>query len=637
VGKIAEAFVEIGGRDSAFRESVQKLESIMQPLGKNAERFARGMDAAADHSGGIFSSVLSGAATALRAYAAVMMANRAYSLASRLAGTINPFAGVKTTAVSVISSGFKAISSGVGSIVSKFGLVASSLGAIGVAGVVAVAAVAALAIAAGGIAAISVGIGKASDLAEQVDFSKIVMGDVGFDQASKAAESLSNQFGILRKDTLNVATTSASMAKNLGFTKEEATGLGISVAQLATDLSSAANTSFPQAAGAIQSLFRGESDPIERFGVTITEAAVEAEALSSGLAKSKDQIDATVKFQARWNLLIKQTADSQGNLNKTASSFANVMRNVKGQAQEALTTLGESFMPIAGTFARLALVSMTFMRRLAEGFDYLSTPIKYLANQVNMLSDSLMGLTGIDPKKFSLFSGDPVKDEAKKVKRFTEELAAEKMKKAQDLADFELKKKHGLLTDVDKEKAGQAGQEELRKKQQETETAAKRMADLQRQEVDLIEKKKEKEDDYTKAMNKTYDEHLKKQAELEATFERERQRKAEDAAIDAKRRQEDRNASFNLKSGGEAADMLFTAAMDKGREDKRGKEDTMLEEQRKKEDMAREIRESAKAAEAKRAELNDEKKLTDEQMAKEIDKVVVELKKIYAKFDMRMA
>lgn len=620
MGKIAEAFVEIGGRDSAFRESVQKLESIMQPLGRNAEGFARAMDSAASHSGGVFSSVLSGAATALRAYTAVMLANRAYTIASKFSGTINPFAGVKVSAVSVLSSAFSGLTS-------KFGLAAVSL--------LAVAAAAAIAVAA--FATIAVGVGKASDLAEQVDFSKIVMGDAGFDQASKAASALSNQFGVLRKDTLQVATTSASMAKNLGFTKEEATGLGISVAQLATDLSSAANTSFPQAAGAIQSLFRGESDPIERFGVTITEAAVEAEALSSGLAKSKDQIDATVKFQARWNLLIKQTADSQGNLNKTASSFANVMRNVKGQGQEALTTIGESFMPLAGIFARVALAGMTFVRRMAEGFDYLMTPVKYLANQVNMLSDSLMGMVGIDPKKFSLFSGDPVKDEAKKVKRFTEELAAEKMKKAADLADFELKKKHGLLTDADKEKAGQAGQEELRKKQQETETAAKRMTDLQEREADLIEKKKEKEEDYAKAMNKTYDEHLKKQAELEATFERERQRKAEDAAIDAKRRQEDRNASFNLKSGGEAADMLFTAAMDKGREDKRVKEDTMLEEQRKKEDMAREIRESAKAAEDKRDELNDEKKLTDDGMAKEIDKVVVELKKIYAKFDMRMA
>lgn len=637
MGKIAEAFVEIGGRDSAFRESVQKLESIMQPLGRNAEGFARAMDSAADHSGGMFSSVLSGAATALRAYAAVMMANRAYTLVSRLSGTINPFAGVKPTAVSVISSGFKAISSGVGSIVSKFGMVATSLGAVGVAGVVAAAAVAALVVAAGGIAAIAVGIGKASDLAEQVDFAKIVMGNTGFEQASKAASALSNQFGILRKDTLNVATTSASMAKNLGFTREEATGLGLSVAQLASDLSSASNTSFPQAAGAIQSLFRGETEPIRQFGVLINESQVEAEALSSGLAKSKDQIDEAVKFQARWNLLIKQTADSQGNLNKTASSYANVMRNAKGQGQEALTTLGESFMPIAGTFGRLALLSMTFMRNLAEGFDYLSTPVKYLANQVNMLSDSMMGLIGIDPKKFSLFTGDPVKDEAKKVKRFTEELAAEKMKKAADLADFELKKKHGLLTDADKEKAGQAGQEELRKKQQETETAAKRMTDLQEREADLIEKKKEKEEDYAKAMNKTYDEHLKKQAELESTFERERQRKAEDAAIDAKRRQEDRNASFLMKSGGEAADMLFTAAMDQGREDKRSREDAVLDEQRKRGDMAREIEDSRKAAEEKRAELNDEKALTDDGMAKEIDKVVVELKKIYSKFDMRMA
>lgn len=620
MGKIAEAFVEIGGRDSAFRESVQKLESIMQPLGRNAEGFARAMDSAADRSGGIFSSVLSGAATALRAYSAVMLANRAYTLASKFSGTINPFAGVKVSAVSVLSSAFSGLTS-------KFGMAAVAL--------LAVAAAAAIAVAA--FATIAVGVGKASDLAEQVDFSKIVMGNAGFEQANKAAQALSNQFGILRKDTLNVATTSASMAKNLGFTREEATGLGISVAQLATDLSSASNTSFPQAAGAIQSLFRGETEPIRQFGVLINEAQVEAEALSSGLAKSKDQIDETVKFQARWNLLIKQTSDSQGNLNKTASSFANVMRNVKGQGQEALTTIGESFMPLAGIFARVALAGMTFVRRMAEGFDLLMTPVKYLANQVNMLSDSMMGLIGIDPKKFSLFTGDPVKDEAKKVKRFQEELAAEKMKKAADLADFELKKKHGLLTDADKEKAGQAGQEELRKKQQETETAAKRMTDLQEREADLIEKKKEKEEDYAKAMNKTYDEHIKKQAELEATFERERQRKAEDAAIDANRRQEDRNASFLMKSGGEAADMLFTAAIDKGREDKRNKEDTMLEEQRKKEDMAREIRESAKAAEDKRAELNDEKKLTDEQMAKEIDKVVVELKKIYAKFDMRMA
>ena len=140
MGKIAEAFVEIGGRDSAFRESVQKLESIMQPLGRNAEGFARAMDSAASHSGGVFSSVLSGAATALRAYTAVMLANRAYTIASKFSGTINPFAGVKVSAISVLSSAFSGLTS-------KFGLAAVSLLAVAAAAAIAVAAFATIAVA----------------------------------------------------------------------------------------------------------------------------------------------------------------------------------------------------------------------------------------------------------------------------------------------------------------------------------------------------------------------------------------------------------------------------------------------------------------------------------------------------------
>lgn len=619
MGKIADAFVEIGGRDSAFRESVQRLEAIMHPLGKNAETFARAMESASDRTGGVFSGVLSGAATALRVYSTVTLATKAYKLAASAASIVNPFAGVKANAMSLISSAFSALNT-------KFGKAAVLL--------LGVAAAAAVAVAA--FRSVAAGVQRASDLAEQVDFSKIVMGD-GFDAASKAADKLSNKFGVLRKDTLNVATTSASLAKNLGFTREEASGLGIDIAMLASDLSSAANTSFAQAATAIQAVFRGESDPIERFGVTITEAAVEAEALQSGLARTKEEIDQTVKFQARWNLLIKQTADSQGNLSKTSNSFANVMRNVKGQGAEALTTIGEAFMPLAGNFARLALIGATTIRRLAEGFDTLMTPVKFLSDQLNSAYDSLAGMAGIDPKKFKLFEADPAKQEAKKLQRFQDELAAEQKKKAEDLADFELKKKHGLFTDADKAKSDQQAMEAFQKFNRETEAASKKMLDLQDQEAKLIEKKTEKQRDFDKEMQKTYDDHRKRQNELEEAFNRERQRKEEDAAIDAKRRQEDRNASFLLKSGSETADMLFTAAVDKGREDKRAKEDAMLEEKRKREDMAREISDSKRSADEKRAELQNEKTLTDAGMAKEIDKVVRELQKLYQKFDMRMA
>ena len=616
MGKIADAFVEIGGRDSAFRESVQRLEAIMHPLGKNAESFARAMESASDKTGGVFSGVLSGAATALRVYSTVTLATKAYSLAARASSVINPFAGIKANAMSIISSAFSALNT-------KFGKAAIAL--------LAVAAAAAVAVAA--FKSVSAGVQRASDLAEQVDFSKIVMGD-GFDKASKAADELSNKFGVLRKDTLNVATTSASLAKNLGFTREEATGLGVDVALLASDLSSAANTSFAQAAGAIQALFRGESDPIERFGVTINEAAVDAEALKSGLARTKEEIDQTVKFQARWNLLIKQTADSQGNLNKTSSSFANVMRNVKGQGAEALTTLGEAFMPIAGSFARLALVGTTALRRLAEGFNTLMTPVKFMADQLNSAYDSLAGMAGIDPKKFKLFEADPAKQEAKKLQRFQDELAAEQKKKAEDLADFELKKKHGLLTDADKGKADQAAMEAYQKFNRETEAAAKKMLDLQDQEAKLIEKKTEKQRDFDKEMQRSHDDEKQRLAELFAEHEKDSRRKAEDLAIDEKRRQEDRLASFNFKGLAEARDMMFTAAIDQGREQKRAREDAALAGFRKREDVAQAANDIETQGQKRRLELQQEKQLTDAGLAKEIDRVVAALSGLKVRWNM---
>ena len=616
MGKIADAFVEIGGRDSAFRESVQRLEAIMHPLGKNAETFAKAMESASDRTDGVFSGVLSGAATALRVYSTVTLAAKAYSLAARVSSVINPFAGIKANAMSIISSAFSALNT-------KFGKAAIAL--------LAVAAAAAVAVAA--FKTVSAGVQRASDLAEQVDFSKIVMGD-GFDKASKAADELSNKFGVLRKDTLNVATTSASLAKNLGFTREEATGLGVDVALLASDLSSAANTSFDQAATAIQALFRGESDPIERFGVTITEAAVEAEALSSGLARTKEEIDSNVKFQARWNLLIKQTADSQGNLTKTSSSFANVMRNVKGQGSEALTTLGEAFMPIAGSFARLALVGTTALRRLAEGFNTLMTPVKFMADQLNSAYDSLAGMSGIDPKKFKLFEADPAKQEAKKLQRFQDELAAEQKKKAEDLADFELKKKHGLLTEADKGKADQAAMEAYQKFNRETEAAAKKMADLQDQEAKLIEKKTEKQRDFNQEMQRSHDDEKQRLAELFAEHEKDSRRKAEDLAIDEKRRQEDRLASFNFKGLSEARDMMFTAAIDQGREQKRAREDAALAGFRKREDVAQAANDIETQGQKKRAELQQEKQLTDAGLAKEIDRVVAALSGLKVRWNM---
>lgn len=624
MGKIADAYVEITASDSKFTRAVEGVVKRIESLNlEKARGFANATEFAANHSSGVLAKTAEGLTTGIRIYTTYRMALQAYTIAAKAAAAVDPSASIAKNVAALASVGASGvlgkIASVIGSIPKKFLIAAAAVGVFAVA-----------------MKAASSGVAKASDLAEQADFSKVVLGTSGFEAASEAATKLSWSYGILRKETLQTATTAASMAKNMGLSKDQAAELGIQVARLAGDLSSAANTSMQDAATAINAVFRGETDPIERYGVSIREAAIEAEALASGLARSKGEIDENVKFQARWNLLVKQTRDSQGNLAQTAGSYANVMRNVRGQLAEASTTVGEALLPLAGNFARVMLAGATAVRYTAEGFQALMTPITMASDAVNQLHDRMSRLAGGPGGGFKLFEATAAENEAKRVKRFEQELADERAKKAQEAADLKLKTEKGLLTDADKEKIYAGQKEQYEKFAAETERQSKKMLDLQEKEADLIEQKKEQEQKYKDAISESLKEERNRIAELDRENALQRARKLEDMALDKKRRDEDRNASFMFASLGDARDRMFTAAVDKKRENGRTMEDFNRDEARKREDMLTRQDEIRRSEEDKRAKLTKENSLTNEGLKTEIDRVVAQLAKIYDKFDMRM-
>jgi len=619
VGKIADAFVEIGADDGRFSQSVDRLASVMRPLTDNAKAFAGAAEAVSERTDGVFSSIVGGAAQAVRAYAMVTTAARVYRFAAKASGVINPFAGIKENALSILTAGFGALTTKVG---------------LSVTGLLGFAAAAAVVVAS--MSAIASGVSRASALQEQSDFSRIVLGTEGFKEATDNANRLSWSFGVLRKESLQTTTQAAAMAKNMGLSRNEAAKLGVQVTRLAADLSSAANTSMADASTAINALFRGEGDPIERYAVSIREAAIETEALASGLARSKGEIDENVKFQARWNLLIKQTADSQGNLSQTSGSYANVMRNMRGQFAEASTQIGEAFLPVAGNLARVLLTAATGVRGLATAAKYALTPMSFLSQQLNNAYDALSRLTGLKPAEYTLFSANAAENEAKRIKRFEEEFARDQQDRAREAADLKLKAERGLLTDKDKESIYAKTRDEYSKMASETEAVSKKMLDLQSKEADLVKEKKKAEEDYQRAIAKSLDEERKKIAELDQAATRDRQRKLEDMELARKRQAEERAAALMFSGAGEFADNRFLAATKGSAEDKNRMEDFNREEARKREDMLRRQEEIRISEEAKRKELTDENRLTNDGLKTETDRVVRALEKIYEKFNMRM-
>lgn len=208
------------------------------------------------------------------------------------------------------------------------------------------------AIAASGFAALKIGggivnaVGQASDLNETVSKSRQVFGE-----ASKLVEAdadkIAKSFGISKKEYVDGAAAIGLVGKASGLTADQAAAMGSKFASLATDLGSFHNVSTEDALAAIRSGLTGEAEPLRRFGVLLNEAAVKSEALALGLGKGHKELTDGEKVQARASLIMKQTADAQGDLARTSGGTANQMRQAWGRFDAIVTSIGQHLEPIA--------------------------------------------------------------------------------------------------------------------------------------------------------------------------------------------------------------------------------------------------------------------------------------------------
>lgn len=121
--------------------------------------------------------------------------------------------------------------------------------------------------------------------------------------------------------------------------------------KLATDLGSFNNVPVDDALLAIRSGLVGEAEPLRKFGVLLNEAAVKAEGLRLGLVKGKEEMTEQQKVQARASLIMKQTAQAQGDAERTAGSYANQVKALRNNITDLATGLGVKLLPAATAVA----------------------------------------------------------------------------------------------------------------------------------------------------------------------------------------------------------------------------------------------------------------------------------------------
>ena len=122
---------------------------------------------------------------------------------------------------------------------------------------------------------------------------------------------------------------------------------------LGADLAATFGGTTADAVGAISALLRGERDPIEKYGVSIKEADVNARKAADGTDKLTGSAAKQADAQATLALLTDQTASAQGQFSRESDTAAGAQQRASAEYENASAALGTSLLPLMTTFSTI--------------------------------------------------------------------------------------------------------------------------------------------------------------------------------------------------------------------------------------------------------------------------------------------
>lgn len=151
--------------------------------------------------------------------------------------------------------------------------------------------------------------------------------------------------GLAQSEFQQLATTTGALLTNFGYNTQEAADETLNLTKRAADLASVFNTDVSDAMGAISAAIRGETEPIRRYAVDVSDASLAQYALAQGIEKSVSAMTAQEKGALRVQVLMAQSAKVQGDFANTSDSLANSQKRLNARMEDAKATIGKELAP----------------------------------------------------------------------------------------------------------------------------------------------------------------------------------------------------------------------------------------------------------------------------------------------------
>lgn len=202
-------------------------------------------------------------------------------------------------------------------------------------------AVASAAMAAFGVSAVN----AASNLEQSIGAVESVFGSAA-NKIFEFGDTAADQLGLSRREVNETAAVLGASLQSMGFSADETAEQVINLQGRAADMAATFGGSTREALEAIASLMRGERDPIERYGVAIKQADINARLAADGLEDLEGEAAKQAEAQAALSLLFDQTANSAGQFGREADTLAGKQARLTAKFENLRAEIGEKLLPV---------------------------------------------------------------------------------------------------------------------------------------------------------------------------------------------------------------------------------------------------------------------------------------------------
>lgn len=259
-------------------------------------------------------------------------------------------------------------------------------------------------------------IGVYGDYIETLNLFKMAMGGAG-QEAYEFAEKAQALLGIDLTQWMKAQGVFNALASGFGVASDRAAIMSKNLTQLAYDISSFYNIDVDTAVEKVRSGFSGQIRPVRDLGYDLSQARLEAIALSLGIDKTVKSMTQAEKSQLRYIALMTQLKQVQGDLSRTLDSPINQMRILQAQLQQMYRSIGMTLLPI--------------LNRVLPYLNAILRVIKMIADEIAaMFGYTLPKITSSDWSSSVVTGAEDLEDELEEANG-----AAEKLKNT--LASFD--------------------------------------------------------------------------------------------------------------------------------------------------------------------------------------------------------